>query len=191
VSNSEEARKLLDCLSLSLIRAIVAIAISDIKSSKDLSKAISTSVRNAQRIITSLEHLGVIKTITYGRKKVILSINKYVKAEVVKVIELLVPYIIDVINIPLFKLEEYTREILSTLMKILGLNIELNNNSVSLVKNVITKKELKKKVLPYWIKRIANVELAYNMRIGTESAKQPQWQSDIPYNVEVGKLVIY
>ena len=70
-------------------------------------------------------------------------------------------------------------------MKTLGLNIKLNNKALSLVKKVIAEKRLKKKILPHWLKRIVSTGLTYSVRIGSDSAKQPRWYSDISCNMEV------
>ena len=91
-----EARRLMNNLHPTILRALVALVAGyGVDSSTKLSSCLSVSDRNSRRIVSVLEGLGLVKTLSYGRKKVVLSVNKYVEKEVWRGIKLLAPYIID------------------------------------------------------------------------------------------------
>ena len=84
ITSREEARVVLECISPTLVRGVVAIAVADVKTSRDLANALNMSLRNAQRVIRSLESIKAVKVVRYGKKKIIVSLNKYFEKEVLE-----------------------------------------------------------------------------------------------------------
>jgi len=82
ITSREEARVVLECISPTLVRGVVAIAVADVKTSRDLANALNMSLRNAQRVITALESIKAVKVVRYGKKKIIVSPNKYFEKEI-------------------------------------------------------------------------------------------------------------
>jgi len=121
IISREEAGRVLGCLSPTLRKAIVAIAICDVKTSKELARALDMSIRNAQRVLAVLEKIKAVKIINYGRQKIIASLNPYYEKEVVESIKTLVPIVIDNLRLPALKLDKYHREIATTLVRVLGI----------------------------------------------------------------------
>lgn len=171
IASVDEGRRVLDCLSPSLVKALIVIAISDIKYSKDLAEAINTSHRNAQRIISLLERMGLIKTLRYGRTKIVLSINKYVEMEVLEGIKRLVPYVVDELRLDIHRLDKFVSIIAKRVAERLGLSIDLNKLK-TIVNNVI-ETGLDRKPLPHWLKRMLSEHTAYIKRIESNTAQQP------------------
>lgn len=54
VVNRKEVRNVLKCISSTLARSTVIIAVYDTKISKELARALNISTRNAQRVLTAL-----------------------------------------------------------------------------------------------------------------------------------------
>ena len=109
VVSRKEARNVLECISPTLVRSIVAIAICDIKTSKELARALDMSIRNAQRVLTVLERIKAVKIINYGRQKIIASLNPYYEKEVVESIKTLVPIVIDSLRFLFFKFSGFLK----------------------------------------------------------------------------------
>jgi len=168
ITSREEARNVLECLSPPLARSIVAIAICDIKTSKELARALGMSVRNAQRMINTLESIKAIKVIKYGKQKIIASLNPYYEKEVVESIKTLVPIVIDSLRLPALKLDKYHREIVTTLVRVLGIRGKPKDNISRIVLNIV-RNGLERKPLPHWLKRILNAEETYRIRIASDS----------------------
>jgi DNA-binding transcriptional regulator YhcF (GntR family) len=64
------------CISPALVRNIVAISIAGVGTRRELAKALNISIGNAQRVINTLESIGAIKVVRYGKQKIIASLNK-------------------------------------------------------------------------------------------------------------------
>jgi len=176
IASVDEGRRVLDCLSPSLIKTLVAITMGDIKVSKDLAEAVGISLRNAQRIISLLEQMGLIKTMRYGRSKIILSINKYVEKEIIEGIEKLVPYVIDELRIDLSKPDRSAHVIARRIVENLGINVNPSRTR-SIVKKVI-QSSLERKPLPQWLKRITTTYYEHRLRTLSDRAQQPPRLSD-------------
>jgi len=190
ITSRGEARNILECLSSTLIKAIVSIAIADVKTSRDLAKALNISIRNAQRVLAILEKLKVVKTVVYGRQKIIVSLNKYFEEEVIKAIEALVPVVISSLRVPALKIHEHYREIALAITKALGVDANPKNTFVNAVKRLL-EKGLEQRPVPKWLKRLLSEPIAYSKRMASDSAEQPPLHSDIPLNVEVSELATY
>mgnify|MGYP000397906770 CR=1 FL=1 len=120
IISREEAGRVLECLSPTLRKAIVAIAICDVKTSKELARALGMSIWNAQRVLAVLERIKAVKIINYGKRKIIVSLNPYYEKEVVESIKTLVPIVIDSLRFSALKLDKYHREIVTALVRVLG-----------------------------------------------------------------------
>ena len=87
ITSREEARNVLECLSPTLVRSVVAIAVSDIRTSRDLAEALGMSVRNAQKVTNALESIKAVKVVKYGEQKIVVSLNGYFEKEVLEFLE--------------------------------------------------------------------------------------------------------
>ena len=164
VASREEARNVLECLSPTLRRAIAVIAMTDIRTSRDLAKALSMSVRNAQRVINTLESIRAIKVVRYGKQKIIASLNKYFEKEVLESIGALLPLIINSLKIPPLKASDYYREVTLQLVRVLGINAKPKDSVFSMVKNLLSN-ELKHRSIPCWLKRIISIYDVHRIRM--------------------------
>jgi len=171
VVSKEEAKRVLDHLSVTLVRALTAIAIGDVKCSRELANAMNISLRNSQRIISILEQMRLIKTLRYGKTKIILSVNKYVEMEILEGVKRLVPYVVDELRLDIHKLDKFVPIIAKRIAERLGLSIDLNKLK-TMVKNVV-ETSLDRKSLPYWIKRILSTRYEHRVRIESDTAQQP------------------
>ncbi len=122
IISREEARGVLECISPTLARSIIAISIADVRTSRDLAKALNMSIRNAQRVINTLESIKAIEVINYGKQKIIVSLNKHFEEEVLESIRALIPLAVDGLGLPVLKIDGYYREIVLVLLEILGIN---------------------------------------------------------------------
>jgi len=189
VKNIVEARRLLNNLSSSLVRALIALVLYDISDSKKLAYYLDISRRNSRRIISILNRLKVIRTLSYGRKTLILSVDKYIENEILGGIQVLVPYIIDRLGIPITKLnDKYVLEVTRDLIKILGFDI-ISSKVLLLVKREFTRRDLSKRVLPDWLRRILKEKLEHGNGILTESAKRRHLSFNYTFYEGVGKTV--
>jgi len=164
----EEARNVLGCLSITLCRAIVAIAICDIKTSKELARALGMSVRNAQRLLATLEKVKAIKVVNYGKQKIIISLNQHYEKEVLESIKTLLPLVIDHMRLPALKTPDYYREITVALTRVLGISSKPKDSMFNMVKRIL-QNSLERKPIPHWLKRILNAEETYRIRIASDS----------------------
>ena len=179
ITSREEARNVLECLSPTLVRSVVAIAVSDIRTSRDLAEALDMSVRNAQRVINALESIKAVKVIRYGRQKIVVSLNRYFEKEVLESIEALLPLIINSLKIPPLKVSDYYQEVTLQLVKVLGINAKPRDSLYSMVKDLLSN-ELRHRPIPPWLKRIVKAHRAHRIRITSDTAKQPESYSDTP-----------
>jgi len=186
IVNREEARSILECISLTLARSIVSMAIAHIRTSRELAKALNMSIRSAQRLIDTLESIKAIKVVRYGKQKIIDSLNKHFEKEVLRSIVSLLPLIIDSLRIPPLKAPDRYREVTLQLIRALGINARPKGSVVRIVKTQLSN-ELKRKPIPRWLKRVAKVRHAYGL--GSDGVKQPRWYPDEPYYGEVSMLV--
>lgn len=170
VESKDEARNVLECLSPTLCRAIVAIAICDIRTSKDLAKVLGMSVRNAQRVLVTLEKVKAVKIVNYGKQKIICSLNQHYEREVLESVKLLLPLITK--HYPALKITEYYREITIELARMLGLNSKPKDSIFNMVKRILSN-GLESKPVPHWLKRIVNAEEVHGICIANDSAKKP------------------
>ena len=111
IVNREEARNILECISPTLARSIVSMAIANIRTSRELAKALNMSIRNAQRVINTLKSIKAIKIVRYGKQKIIVGLNKHFEKEVLESIEALLPLIINSLKIPPLRVSDYYKEV--------------------------------------------------------------------------------
>jgi len=183
ITSREEARNVLECLNTSLIKAVVSIAIVDIRTSRDLAKALSMSLRNAQRIVNILESIKAVKVINYGRQKIIISLNPYFEKEVIESLKALVPILVDTMRLPIQSRDKHHREVAATLARVLGINGKPKKGISKIVRDLIESDlHLNERRIPSWLKRIISAEEMHRLRIGSARAKQPQPYSNIPLN---------
>ena len=173
VVSREEARVVLECISPTLVRGIVSIVVADVKTSKDLAKALNMSLRNAQRVVNALESIKAVKVVRYGKQKIVVSLNKYFEKEVMDSIGALLPLIIDSLKIPPLKASDHYQEATLQLIKILGINAKPKDSFFDMVKDLLSN-ELRHRPIPSWLKRIVRVHHVHRIRIVSNSAKQPR-----------------
>ena len=183
ITSREEARNVLECLSTSLIRAMVSIAITNVRTSRDLANALGMSIRNSQRIINVLKSIKAIKVITYGRQKLIIGLNPYFEKEVTESIKALVPILVDTMRLPIQGRDRHYREVVATLTRILGINGKPKEGIFKIVRDLI-EGDLNERRIPSWLKRIINAEEMHRLRIESARAKQSLPYSDIPSSNE-------
>jgi len=170
VVSREEARRVLDHLGVTLVRALVAIAIGDVKCSKELANAMNISLRNSQRIVSVLEQMQLIKTLRYGRTKIILSVNKYVEMEILEGIKKFVSHVVDELRLNIHKLDRFVPIVAERIAERLGLSIGLNKLK-AIAKNVI-ETSLDRKPLPIWIRRILSVYHEHGKHVESNGVQQ-------------------
>ena len=189
VASLDEARRLLNNLHPTLLRALVILSVGNgIDSSTKLSRCLNVSKRNARRIISILEKLSLAKTISYRRKKLILSINKYVEKEIWKSIKLLVPYIIDELRLPYSQINDASIDLISKkLLARLGVDVAPSYRLAILIKRV-TSEGLQKKPLPSWLKGIIRHRYGQREGIVAERAKQRNLSFNYTLYEEVSEL---
>jgi len=168
ITSREEARSVLECISPTLARSIVAISIADVRTSRDLAKALNMSIRNAQRVINTLESIKAVKVVRYGKQKIVVSLNKYFEKEVLESIGALLPLIINSLKIPPLKASDYYREITLQLVRVLGINAKPKDSVFSMVKNLLSNK-LKHRSIPCWLKRIVSIYDVHRIRMTSGS----------------------
>ena len=180
ITSREEARVVLECISPTLVRGVVAIAVADVKTSRDLANALNMSLRNAQRVITALESIKAVKVVRYGKKKIIVSLNKYFKKEVLESIGALLPLIIDSLKIPPLKAPDHYREAALQLVRVLGINARPKDPIFSMVRTLLSK-ELRRRPIPSWLRSIIEVQHKHGLRLGSDCVKHLSTYSDDPF----------
>lgn len=186
----EEARNVLECLSPTLVRAVIAMAITDTKTSKDLADVLGMSVRNAQRLISSLESLRVVKVIRYGKLKIIASLSSCFEREVIEGLKTLVPLVADTMRVPPMRADRYCEEVAIALTRILGIRSRPRDSFINIVRDVL-RNGLERSRVPRWLRRIISVEELHRLRIEGGTAKQPLLYPDNTPGIEVSELVTY
>jgi len=162
---------------------MVSIAITNVRTSRDLANALGMSIRNSQRIINVLKSIKAIKVITYGRQKLIIGLNPYFEKEVTESIKALVPILVDTMRLPIQGRDRHYREVVATLTRILGINGKPKEGIFKIVRDLI-EGDLNERRIPSWLKRIINAEEMHRLRIESARAKQSLPYSDIPSSNE-------
>jgi len=179
-TSREEARNVLECLSPTLVRSVVAIAVSDIRTSRDLAEALGMSVRNAQRVTNALESIKAVKVVKYGKQKIIISLNKYFEKEVLESIGALLPLIIDSLKIPPLKAPDHYKEVTLQLVRVLGIYARPKDPIFSMVRTLLSK-ELRRRPIPSWLRSIIEVQHKHGLRLGSDCVKHLSTYSDDPF----------
>ncbi len=183
-----EARRLMNNLHPTILRALVALVAGyGVDSSTKLSSCLSVSDRNSRRIVSVLEGLGLVKTLSYGRKKVVLSVNKYVEKEVWRGMKLLAPYIIDELRLSYSRASSNVDLVIKEMLEQLNVNIVPSRKLLLTVRKAIHE-GLQRKPLPPWLKGIWGVKQMQERGMAMEIAKQHQPYPDTPYYGEVPTL---
>ena len=196
VSNVNEARRLMDNLHPMLVRALISLVACDATCSSELSEYISTSPRNSRRIISVLERLRIVKTVSYGRKKLVLSVNEHVEREIRRGIALLVPYVVDRLRLPYSEVGSNVDTVARELLESLGIHATPCSKLFSVVKWAVDK-GLGKRALPAWLRRTLTPHYRLFIGIARETAKQPPLCFSFCHNydkdefVDVGDEVFY
>jgi len=80
--------------------------------------------------------------------------------------------VIDSLRLPALKLDKYHKEIVTTLVRVLGIRGKPKDNISKIVLNL--SENGPRKSIPHWLKRILNAEEMHRIHVDSNSAKQSQ-----------------
>jgi len=154
IKSREEVRRLLENIHPSTVRAVIAAVVFEVADAHDLAKILGYSYRNAVRLMKVMEELQLIKTATYGRKKIILSVDGKVEAEVLEGLKPLLGRLAERLKMD-NKLDE--RNLFGRFCDALELNeaVRPRASFAGVIKEIVQKYgEYKDKPIPKWLKRV-------------------------------------
>jgi len=154
IKSREEVRRLLENIHPSTTRATIATVACEISDARDLAKVLKYSYRNAVRLVKVMEELNVVKTVNYGRKKIILSVDSKVESEVLEGLKPLLGRLAESLKLEK-RLDE--QNLLKRFCNVLELNGDARPRATfaGVIKEIVQKYgEYRDKPLPKWLRKV-------------------------------------